>query len=40
MMAITAGDEDGDDLDVLRHDPAVMIACNRAPEGQDLPSRR
>jgi DDE family transposase len=33
MMAIAAGYEDADDLDALRYDPALMIACNRAPEG-------
>jgi hypothetical protein len=32
MMAIAAGYEDCDDLDVLRHDPAFKIACGRAPE--------
>jgi hypothetical protein len=40
MMAIAAGYEDGDDLDALRVDPALMIACDRAPEsGQGLPSQ-
>ena len=40
MMAITAGHEDADDLDALRHDPALLIACNRAPEGgHDIPSQ-
>ena len=40
MMAIAAGYEDADDLDALRRDPALMIACNRAPEcGIDLPSQ-
>ncbi len=40
MMAITAGYEDGDDLDDLRRDPALKIACNRAPEsGADIPSQ-
>lgn len=40
MMAIAAGHEDGDDLDHLRRDPALMIACDRAPEsGVDLPSQ-
>jgi hypothetical protein len=40
MMAIAAGYEDGDDLDALRHDPALLIACERAPEsGQDIPSQ-
>jgi Transposase DDE domain group 1 len=32
MMAIAAGYEDCDDLDALRHDPALKIACDRAPE--------
>jgi hypothetical protein len=36
MVAITAGYEDGDDLDVLRQDPALMITCNRAPEGPKI----
>ena len=40
MMAIAAGYEDADDLDTLRRDPALMIACDRAPEsGTDLPSQ-
>ena len=40
VMAIAAGYEDGDDLDALRHDPALLIACNRAPEGgHDIPSQ-
>ena len=40
MMAIAAGHEDADDLDALRHDPALLIACNRAPEGGlDIPSQ-
>jgi len=40
MMAIAAGYEDGDDLDALRHDPALLIACDRAPEsGHDIPSQ-
>jgi Transposase DDE domain group 1 len=40
MMAIAAGYEDADDLDALRHDPALMIACDRAPEGgHDIPSQ-
>ena len=38
MMAIAAGYEDADDLDTLRRNPALMIACDRAPEsGTDLP---
>ena len=40
MMAIAAGYEDADDLDALRTDPALLIACNRAPEGgHDIPSQ-
>lgn len=40
MMAIAAGYPDADDLDALRHDPALLIACNRAPEGKlDIPSQ-
>lgn len=40
MMAIAAGYPDADDLDALRHDPALLIACNRAPEGGlDIPSQ-
>jgi len=40
MMAIAAGHEDADDLDALRNDPALLIACNRAPEsGLDIPSQ-
>ena len=40
MMAIAAGYEDADDLDALRHDPALLIACERAPEsGHHLPSQ-
>ena len=40
MMAIAAGYEDADDLDALRHDPAVLMACDRAPEsGHDIPSQ-
>ena len=40
MMAIAAGYEDADDIDALRRDPALMLACNRAPEsGIDLPSQ-
>jgi Transposase DDE domain group 1 len=40
MMAIAAGYEDADDLDVLRQDPALMIACERLPEsGHDIPSQ-
>jgi hypothetical protein len=40
MMAIAAGHEDADDLDALRFGPALMLACNREPEGgHDLPSQ-
>jgi DDE family transposase len=40
MMAIAAGYEDADDIDALRHDPALMIACERAPEsGRNIPSQ-
>ena len=40
MMCIAAGYPDADDLDALRHDPALLIACNRAPEGgHDIPSQ-
>lgn len=40
MMAIGCGHEDADDLDILRHDPALKIACGRAPEsGAGLPSQ-
>jgi hypothetical protein len=40
MMAIACGYEDADDLDALRHDPALKIACDRAPEsGAGLPSQ-
>jgi hypothetical protein len=39
-MAIAAGYEDADDLDHLRRDPTLMMACERAPEtGVDLPSQ-
>jgi Transposase DDE domain group 1 len=40
MMAIAAGYEDCDDLDALRKDPALKIACGRAPEtGADIASQ-
>ena len=40
IMAIAAGYEDCDDLDVLRSDPALKLACGRAPEtGIDLMSQ-
>lgn len=32
VMAIACGYEDCDDLDGLRHDPALKMACERAPE--------
>lgn len=32
MIAIACGEEDCDDHDTLRHDPALKIACERAPE--------
>ena len=32
VMAITCGYEDCDDLDVLRHDPALKMACERLPD--------
>jgi hypothetical protein len=40
MMAIAAGYEDVDDLDHLRHDPALLLACERTP-GHDwaIPSQ-
>ena len=31
MVAIACGHEDCDDLDVLRHDPALKIACDKRP---------
>lgn len=40
MMCIAAGYPDADDLDALRNDPALMIACNRVPEGgHGIPSQ-
>jgi hypothetical protein len=40
MMMIAAGHEDCDDVDRLRTDPALKIACDRAPEsGVDLMSQ-
>jgi hypothetical protein len=40
MMAIACGYEDADDLDTLRHDSALKIACGRVPEsGVGLPSQ-
>ena len=32
VMAIACGYEDCDDIDALRHDPAMKIACERAPD--------
>lgn len=34
VMAIACGYEDCDDLDALRHDPALKMACERVPEDQ------
>jgi hypothetical protein len=40
IMAIACGHEDADDLDTLRHYPALKIAIDRAPEsGAGLPSQ-
>jgi hypothetical protein len=40
LLAIAAGYEDGDDLDLLRSDPAFKVALGRAPEsGLDLMSQ-
>ncbi len=40
MFAIACGHEDCDDLDALRHDPALKIACERPPEsGKPLASQ-
>jgi len=40
MIMIAAGYEDCDDIDALKCDPALKIACGRAPEsGLDLMSR-
>jgi hypothetical protein len=40
MMMIAAGHEDCDDIDALKADPALKIACGRAPEsGADLMSQ-
>jgi hypothetical protein len=40
MLAIACGYEDGDDLDVLRTDPAFKMACGRLPDsGDDLCSQ-
>lgn len=32
MIAICCGHEDCDDLDILRHDPALKIACDKRPD--------
>jgi len=32
MMAIACGHEDCDDMDALRHDPALKMACERLPD--------
>ena len=34
ILAIAAGDEDADDLDALRHDPAFKMALGRTPEAK------
>ena len=40
MLMIAAGYEDCDDVDALRFDPALKVACGRAPEtGADLMSQ-
>ena len=40
MFAICCGHEDCDDLDELRHDPALKIACERLPDsGRALASQ-
>ena len=40
ILAIACGYEDADDLDHLRADPALKIACGRLPDtGRDLPSQ-
>jgi hypothetical protein len=40
LFAIACGYEDGDDLDLLRVDPAFKLACGRLPEsGDDLMSQ-
>ena len=37
---ISAGDQDCDDIDALRADPALKLACGRCPEsGADLMSQ-
>ncbi len=37
MMAIAFGYEDRNDLDTLRHGPALKVACERLPEAQVSP---
>ena len=40
ILAIACGYEDADDLDHLRHDPALKLACGRLPDsGRDLCSQ-
>jgi len=40
MLAIACGYEDADDLDRLRTDPGLKLACGRLPDtGRDLPSQ-
>ena len=40
IFQIACGDEDADDCDSLRSDPALKMACDRLPEtGQDLGSQ-
>jgi hypothetical protein len=40
IFAIACGYEDGDDLDLLRSDPAFKLACGRLPDtGDDLCSQ-
>jgi hypothetical protein len=40
MLAIACGYEDADDLDYLRSDPGLKLACGRLPDtGRDLPSQ-
>src|SRR3954466_1054899 len=40
ILAIACGYEDGDDLDHLRRDPALKLACGRLPgSGRDLCSQ-
>ena len=34
VMAIACGYEDCDDMDALRHDPALKMACERAPDAE------